>query len=798
MLERLLGLENAQQITYFEWYLRRPWPITIVLLLIVCAAAYAAWSYSRTGTLSRFGRAALIAIRAVLLGIIILLLFEPVFGVEMNVKLRRLVLILVDDSASMRINDQRREARDLHAAALALGEADFGQAQLALPRAARQAARRATRTDIARGILTNEQLRLIDRLDENFKVRTFRFSEGLQPLGAEGDNGADADGPIDQRLSADGEATRLGAAIDEAVNRYAGQPIAGLILLTDGASNKGVDPVEVARRMRDRSIPLYPVGIGLPDPPDVAINSMLVQEIVFAGDRVPIRLQIGSSGYAGRSVKMTLSVDGAPIDSRDLALTGGPQFAQMIYEPGQVSGMKRLRVDIEPLADETTTANNAFEQTVRVIDEKIKVLYVEGKPRWEFRYLRRVLERDRRLDVKFLMTEGDRDLARHSDQYIERFPEVAGEAFRFDLVILGDVPATIFTPRQMQRMTELVKNHTGSLLMLAGRRHAPQSYADTLIEPLLPVRLVGRRGAEWQPIRERIHPRVTPAGRISASASLETPQQRNDAIWRLVSPMHELPRLEGAKAGANVLVTLSDAEGRDEAYPLIAWQRYGTGKCMFVGTDQLWRMRFKRGDKYHARFWGQTIQFLTLSRLLGGNKRIHVETDRRSYSTGDRVQVFAHVLNENFEPARTDRFSVFIERVGPLPESVDVELEADPRTPGLFRGFVPAEQSGRFRIRVADDLADVANTVEYEVKAVTLEQREPAMQQPLLENLAALSGGRYVRIADLPQLADGLEAGEKTTVVRREKELFDLPAVFILVLALAATEWFFRRRRDLV
>jgi len=788
-LTRFLGLEEVGPVTYFEWFLRHPWPSVVVLVLILIAIGFTVAVYRGERGISKTRRYLLGAFRAVLYTVLIVMLFEPVFGIEMTVKLRESILVLLDKSESMAIRDVRKRQAELEEAALALGHLPFDKTAYALPAQARKEAEEATRMDLARGIVDNPNLDIFKRLGEDFKIRYFCFGERLEPTSGEGETLVESL----RRVRPTAKATRLGTAVEEAVSRYSGQPIAGVILLTDGASNEGLEPLEVARRMKDKDVPLFAVGIGRPDPPDVRVEGLIVQDTVFSKDKVPVRFRVLSEGYAGRTVDVTVSVNGKEVARKPVKLSGEPQFQELTFVPEEETGSLKLDVAIAPLPGEIASENNQLTQKVRVINDKIKVLYVEGKPRWEYRYLRAVLLRDHRLDVKFLMTQGDRDLAKASDRYLDRFPEVASEAFVFDLVILGDVPASYFTPMQLSRMEELVRERGGSLLVLAGHQHPLAAHLGTPIASILPVKL---RAEGWEAIDSTVHPVMTSEGDETTVVSLDV--EKNEALWALVKPIYQVPVLEGAKPAATVLATLSDAPRRRAPYPLIAWQRYGRGKSMFVGTDQLWRLRFKRGDKYHARFWGQVIQFLTLSRLLGENKRIHIETGPKSFRTGERVQIYTNVLNGSYEPVTTPSYTLFAEQREPKPGSTPVRLEPVKDVPGLYQGFFTPEEAGTYVLRTAAAEAEASNTVEIQVATTPLEQLEPAMQEDLLKKMADLSGGRFLTVRELPSLPDSIQAELQTTIVRREKELWDLPLVFAVLLGCAAIEWFFRRRWDLI
>lgn len=780
-MTKLLGYDSLD-----TFYFRQPWPLAVLLLLAAVALLGVMFVYGRERALSPALRVGLGALRALLYVLILLLLFEPVGAQTRTVTLPSNVLILLDVSESMDLKDARQRPDDLAEAAHALGKLPLQERSI--PEALRAEVAAVPRLDLARGILTHPDLKLFQQPGERYRLRWFSFGERLDPA-PEGEAVRDWLG----RARASAKATRLGEALQGAVDRYSGQPIAAVVVLTDGASNEGADPVEAARSL---NVPIFPVGIGLPRPDDIRLQAVLVSDTVFPKDRVPVRVRLGSTGsYAGRTVDLTLKADGRELDRKTVQLTGAAQMEELAFVPEPGVGTMKLEVAVAPLAGEASQENNRAERLVRVLDEKIKVLYVEGKPRWEYRYLRAVLTRDRRLEVKFLLTEGDRDLANASDQFVARFPEQEADAFRYDLVILGDVPADFFTPAQLEWLEKLVRERGGSFLLLAGPQHAPTSYFDTPVARLLPVKLAaGIR----EPVDPGVHPVVTPEGAQSLMMALEPSDEETQLVWSLVKPLFDLPRLEGKKPGATVLATLSDRERRTEPYPLVAWQRYGSGKVMFVGTDQLWRLRFKRGDQYHARFWGQAIQFLTLSRLLGENKRIRLEAERKTYQAGERVLLHANVLDPEFNPVTAGSYTVLVETIPPQGEPRAVALKAVPEAPGVYQGFFTPERDGVYRVLTPPQDATASNQVEVQVTAAGREQLEPALQQELLDKVAEASGGKLLGVRDLASLPDLLKDQPRTVALPpREKELWNHGLIFVVLLGCLGAEWFLRRRHDI-
>ncbi|MEC9036290.1 MAG: hypothetical protein VX588_05665, partial [Verrucomicrobiota bacterium] len=623
MFEKILGLDRDNKIDS----LTIGWshgPV-VALSLIILAVIFSIYLYRSESQLPKSRKVIMMVCQGLALLILIIIFMGPFAQITQSNSYKRNMLVLIDTSNSMATEDQRN-ANSIEEAARALGEIkpndqfDPGKANEIQTKIGNP-----SRIELAKATLENTNV--ISELQDKFNVNIFTFDSQLKPIeedqkSEESESSEETENqPISLNLAAQGESTEIGSAINEAVGKFAGREVAGVMVLSDFISVKGKDPVESARSLSTQGIPIHTLPIGLPSPPDIHVRKIIGPDVVFTGDRVPLRVQIESKGYNERTVNITLKIDGNEQPSQQVKLKDGVQFAELIFVPEQESGTVELEVTAAAFNDETTDKNNSASHSVRILDEKIKVLYVEGIPRWEFRYLRWVLLRDPRLDVRFLMTQGDPALAGSSPRHIASLPPNKEDLFKYDLIILGDVPAGYFNTEQLELIDELVKERGGSLMMLAGPRSAPASYKDTAIADILPVKI---GAGSWTPVPNGTHPVVTSDGRLSQSTSLSLSDDTTDRIWQKVNRMHHLPSVDGAKAGATVLLTHSGSPDGFDQYPLVAWQRYGTGKSLFVGTEDLWRMRLEVGDRYHARFWGQTIQFLTLSRLLGQNKQIAI------------------------------------------------------------------------------------------------------------------------------------------------------------------------------
>lgn len=757
--------------------------------------------YRREANLHPLLRKALALVRAAVLLLIVLLLLQPVARFESETEVPGNLLFLVDVSDSMTIRDTRKDTKDLVEAAAALNKVPWPEANSKeqvnptayanyfSTKAKRDEVSMASRRELVNGIFRHPELAVFDRLGASHNVRYFMCAEELREL-APSDRLAEV---LETGLPQASGHTRLGDALNEAADRYRGSPVSGIVLISDGASNAGPTPLQAARRLKDRGISVHTVGVGLPHPSDVAIRDLIVKEVVFTKDLVTARVRIESSGYEKRTVALRAMLDDSEVARRTVVLSGKPQFEKLSFKAGHLPRRANIRVEVSPLSGEATTDNNQVSQTLRVVEDKIKVLYIEGVPRWEYRYLRAILKRDRRLDVTFLMTQGDRELARASADHIAEYPTDPETAFAYDLVILGDVRRGVFEDEQLEKMEELVRKRGGALLMIAGKDHAPAEYVGTPLENVLPVRLDEGGG---EPISRHIHPVLTAAGKQSMVMMLETSDRRNDAIWSNVKPLGWMPRVAGVRRGAAVLAELSDPVYGLESYPLIAWQRYGSGKSMFVASDHLWRLRYKIGDEYHTRFWVQAIQFLGLSRLLGENQQIRIETDRTVYPVGAPVRITVNALDEKYDPVAAPAYTVQVGRVdGRLRDRV--MLNSVPDAEGLFYGeYVPPEP-GRYAVAAEADQAGQASIREFDVTPSTAEKTETAMQKDLLVKVADITGGTYSDLLGMADLDKRIAPKTETITLAKEEPLWDNWIVLVLFLALVSIEWFVRRQNGL-
>jgi len=790
-------LTNFTGIKELMW--GRPAPLVLVIAALAAAVVLTLFLYRRQRGLPGRIRVGLAVARLIVLLLVLVTLFEPMAAIERPQQVKRRLPVLVDVSESMSIKDQRKRPADVIEAAVALGmlpadeTGDMLKASMALGAKQREAIAAASRVELAGSLLSESARPILDELSQDLDVGYYVFGTTLRMLG---ENGHLATNALSGLL-----AEETGTSIADSLEAVAGSgrdaPLAGIVLLSDGLDTSSRRAESVLHDLGIQGIPVYPVPMGLADPDDVSIRNIVMQEVAFSGDKVPIRVQIRSKGYEKRRASIDVRLNGRSVATRGVKLAGGLQFEDIFFNVDiHEKGAAKVEIAIEPFSDEATAENNVVERSVRVVNERINVLCIEGSARWEYRYLRAMLKRDPRINATFIATRAGAAIARNSEEYIERFPGRREDAFKYDLVILGDVDSEFFTGDEFLRLEELVRDRGGSLLMLCGARYSPTSYAGTPVEKMLPVRFEPE--GEWEDVDDAVFPMLTPEGRGSLVMTLEMDQEANDDVWSRVAPLDRIPPLLGARPGATVLTTLSDAGGRGGRYPLVAWQRYGTGKCMMMGTDRLWLLRFKTGDKYHWRVWSQSIQFLTLSRLMGEHKRIRLETDRATYPVDGQVQLYAHLLDDRYEPIMQAGFEVRViplDVAGAPPQSV--ALRPDAAHPGLYEGFFSPTRAGRYRVESSSGDRVLANTTEFQVTDVEPEMANTDTQLGRLRRIAEMSGGKCLSMVQLDQLAGLLDLDPHETTVTAEVPLWDNAWIMLLLVALMGAEWIVRRRYDL-
>lgn len=815
--EKLLGLENVS-FGEGEWGIR--WAnapeIWILLLLIVPAVVLVTvFVYKREPkTAGRPMKAFLGGLRVALLALLLAILFQPVLYVETSVNKETAVLVLIDDSLSMTFKDRLTDKKQREGLARVVG-LDVGPTGLSVVQDA--TLDEMTRIDMVNRALTNEKLDVLGQIKKrHHAVHVFAFSSTLA-----------ADPPVG-KMEAKGQTTALGDAILEAMNTTKGQIIIGVIVLTDGRSNSGIDPTNVAQVLseRDLTVPIFTVGVGNPsEPKDIELSRLEAPEVALAsppggkGDYVNFSFILKNQGYEGDEVPVILKTQEgkeAPVTVAEekvkLQAKGREQPFTIRYRP-EKPGEFICTVEV-PLQDgELIKENNVLTHHLIVAPATIKVLYIEGYPRWEYRFLKNAMLRDHSLEVQCLLQSSDSDFPQECSKgltALTEFPTEKRDLFKYDVILWGDVdPNGEFLPaarvdKLFENIATFVEEIGGGFAMIAGTRYAPRTYRNNPLSKLLPVVQEDADGAVLDvtsPRTESFHPKLTPAGREHAVMRLDPDPEESARLWE--DPAETRQGLPGifwyypvkrAKPGATVLaVHPTDANPAGNRV-ITAVQPYGRGRCLWMGTDETWRFRFIRGDKYFYTFWGEALRYLRGGRLLG-SKRFEVKTDKSLYAVSDPVKITARAFDADFTPIDEPIYLASIETPGI--QKKDVELKAVPKKPGYFEGTYKPQETGAFKVWVGPEGLGNEKERAFASFAVALPNREyedPTLDTKTLETLAQKTEGRFLPLSSLDQLPEAVKSrGETTSTITREDDLWDSPLAFLLVLLVVTTEWILRK-----
>ena len=754
--------------------------------------------------LSRVRRVLLVSLRTVFLALLLLLLLRPVLAFTVEGSVRRLLVVLLDNSGSLRIPDPRLSPEEQKRAAIARGILDpVGGLNQSLSTSDAQSVSRLTRLEIVKSALENPRLNLLPRLQKQFDLAGYEFGQSVGDLlgspGTVGTNRTVADPSNSEtwtaRLNGLSPATALGDALREVSNRKRGQPLAGIFVVTDGANNSGSPPLDAADKLRSENVPLYIYGVGLTSPRDIIVGSLFAPEVTFVQEEMDVTVRVRGQGLAGQTGLVRLKL-GDQVSEQRITFNGATEQVVSFKIIPEKEGELELQASIEPRPDEAVTDNNSRKQRIKVVDAKISVLLVDQGPRWEFRYLQAMLLRDRRVRLKCYLVEGDPAIARtENSPYLSAFPARREELMKFDLVILGDVDPRFITPTQQEYVNELVSKFGGALLMVAGRRYTPQAYRRSSLYPMLPVEFEGvnvESAVDTTQYDRPIPLELTSSGRNSPMMRLSDNEARNKEIWGQLPPVYWVAKVSRPKPAAEVLLVDPDPakESRFGKMPVVAIHQYGLGQVMYVGTDNTWRWRKNVGDAYYTAFWGQLVQRLALPRLLGGNKRIQLTTDRQNYLAGDRVTLYARLYSSAFEAVQDPVVKGSFSKRGENASGTEVLLRPLSDQPGLYRGEFIAGAAGDYQFAME---LDPTSVLDFTVIEPQFELGDTAMNEPLLQQMAKATGGAFFREEDLHKLPETLNARSEKVRSPLEVELWASPLVFLLLLGLVTVEWVIRK-----
>ncbi|MFB3828624.1 MAG: hypothetical protein ACE15B_17780 [Bryobacteraceae bacterium] len=711
------------------------WPGWALAAAIAAAAALLWWHVRRhRGRMDGARSWAIWTLETALAALLLLILWRPAISVATLRPQQNVVAVLVDDSRSMAQN-----AAELRAA-------------------------------LAGGLMRD--------LHGRFQVRMYRFGGDLARIASE------------RELAAALPATHIAQALDEVMDQNSTLPLGAMVLLSDGADTAGGIGRETLARLRERRVPVHAVAFG-PERParDLELSSASVPARTLPESRFNAEVTLRQSGYSGRRVRLAVRDGARLLASREVVLgrEGVPQTENVPVDSG-AAGPKTLNISVESLPGEENAGNNTLTRVMNVSTVKPRVLYIEGEPRWEFKFIRRAVEDDHSLDLVTMLRTTQNKIYRQNlsgpHELEQGFPATPEELFAYQGLIIGSVEAGYFTPAQQELIKEFAGRRGAGVLFLGGRFSlAEGGWANSPAGEMLPVALPAARATFH---REMAGQELTAAGRASLLCRLEEDPERNLERWRKMPQLANYSEAGEAKPGASVLMLTG---GR----PLLAIQNYGRGRAAVLATAGTWRWKMLEDhtSRAHETFWRQMLRYLAADTP----GRLALSTPRAVLEDEAAVPLRAEVRSKDFRPL-TDA-AVEARITGPDGAAATVELRPLAGEPGVYGAEWSAPQPGSYVAEaVARRGAEEAgrDVIAFRREDGVAENFHMTRNRELLEHLAASTGGRYYAAPRAAQLAREIAYSEAGITSREIRDLWDMPAVFLLALMLRGAEWVLRRR----
>jgi hypothetical protein len=758
------------------------------------------------------------------------------------------VALLVDASVSMQTRESYRDASLAEALAAGAGlrsvndvrgESRLDLVKLALKRDEGAALRRLLDPARAGGV----QLLAFGR---HVTTQGFYHAAGIDG-GSGGEPGAserlaDALG----RINANEPTTDLVGAIRDVLENARGRRLSAIVLASDGAASGGVHPTalrDVLDEARDRQTPIFPLRIGSPATlRDVELAAVRAEASAFMNDMLAVEARIIARGLTEPTELhvrlLDASVGGGSDDAHVLAvesLTIEPSgeaavvdsSVELRFKPER-AGALRLRVEVLPIANERTLDNNAQEVDVRILEDRLRVLYVEGYPRYEYRYLKNALLREPTVELSVLLLEADESFVQEGSDPVRRFPDTPEELNQFDVVLFGDVDprAGWLTHAQTRMLLDFVGNRGGGFGLIAGERWAPHRFVGTGLERLVPVRIdPSFTGRYDRTLISGFRPQLTPEGQMCRMFRFEEDRETKGRRFDALPELYWVCRTLGAKPGCTVLAEYPRLRAGAEPMPLFVVGRYGAGAIFFQGTDDTWRWRRHSGELLHDTYWVQVVRELMRGSRVSMGRRFDIRADRRSYPYGSPIRVQVEVVDAPLAASLGDTIELSVVGIGAdagvdstqdEPSGVRAADEGAVSPTGLvgrfavsrlspessvFEGAWVAPTPGRLAIEAADLTArpgELPPSVLVQVQTPNLEAQRPEADHAVLEQIAEATGGRVIGL-------DALEAGfgqirNRSVLVPDDivEPLWDSRLALILFATMISMEWVLRKAFGLV
>ncbi len=726
------------------------WPLWLLAVAILAAAAglgYLVWNRTGGGRMAGAKSVTVWLLQTLLAAVLLTMLWHPALSVATLRPQQNIVAVVVDDSASMAQPDE---------------------------------AGGATRRAAAESVLNSG---LLNALKDKFQVRLYRLGDHL-----------DRFDKLDQ-LNSSIPATHIGEGLKQVIADAASLPIGAVVLASDGADNSGGVDLETISEIRRQRIPIHTIGFGKEHAAhDVEITDVQVPARALPDSRLSAIVSFHQNGYSGDKAKLTVKEGGKILAQQMVTLKkdGQEQSQTLLFNAG-TAGVKSVETSIEPLAGEETAKNNLVTRLVNVDARKPRILYLEGEPRWEFKFLRRAVEDDRTIDLVTILRTTQNKIYRqgiaNQDELKDGFPTKVEELFAFDGIIIGSVDAPYLTPGQQTLLKDFVDRRGGGILFLGGKDALSDGgWKQSADVELLPTILPDRKNTF---VRVGANVELTAPGRDSLITRLEEDPAKNVERWQKLPYVMNFQDVGQPKPGAVVLVDAKPTTGG--RVPLLVTQNFGRGRTAIFATGGSWRWQMLQplADKSHEMFYQQLLRWL----VSDTPRKVTTSTPKQLISDDSHVALRAEVRDRTYLPASDAKAEAHI--LGPDGIAELVEMRPDPIESGVYTADWTTPKPGSYLVEVTASRGTEElgrDTMTFRREDGVAENFRIQQNRELLEKLSSETGGRYYTPQDAQKLGKDISYSEAGITVRETRDLWDMPIVFLVLLSLRAGEWLLRRK----
>ena len=729
-----------------QFVLLAPWPVWLLVVAVLAAAGALAWHVSRhRGLLSGVRSVMVWLLETALVALVLFLLWHPAITIATLRPQQNVVAVLVDDSRSM--------------AVLENGTTRLAQAEKLL----------------TGGLLAN--------LEKKFQVRLYRFGKNLERIQK-----------VDQ-LSGTAPATRIGASLEQTLAEASTLPLGSVVLLSDGSDNSGGIDLETIGQIRRAHVPVHTIGFGRERlARDVEISDVSLPARALADSRLSAEITFRQFGCTRERARLVVREGDRLLASREVTLKAeaAPQTEALVFNAG-LAGPRSFQFAIEPLAGEENVHNNRVMRLVNVTSAKPRILYFEGEPRWEYKFIHRGIEDDRSLQLASMVRTTQNKIYRQGIQdakeLLDGFPSKPEELFAFDGLIIGSTEAGYFTPQQQQLMREFVDRRGGGVLFLGGRAALSDGgWAHSPLAELLPVRISETKDTFH---RDPATAELTAQGNDSVICRLQEDPGQNAERWKKMPPLADYQQVGEPKPGALTLLEMTGGGRRH--LPLLVTQRYGSGRAAVFATGGSWRWQMMQplADKTHEMFWQQLLRWL----VADAPGRVMASTPHAILSDESRVPLRVEVHDKSFHPIANATVEAHV--VGPGGTADNVSLAPMPLEQGVYTTEWSAAKPGSYMAEVVVRQGQQEagrDVLVFRREEGVAENFRTTQNRELLEKLAEQTGGHYYTANRTSRLVEDIAYSEAGITTRETKDLWDMPVLFLAALLLRASEWMLRRK----